>query len=191
MKLLILTSPKYKWLAKGCANRIGQFWKATDVELFVTDEYDWAGSVKRKLQKAPDMFIIMLEDYWINKMVNPSSIDYLALRFKDPNVVKIELTNDGRKCGPYEQDEKDVGLIVRGQAARCRSSLQAAIWRKDYFLKLCVDGRNPWEFELTGEKECMGDGKTILAVKRNVLSYDNMANKGMVRIEAVQETFNV
>lgn len=62
------------------------------------------------------------------------------------------------------------------QVSNYRSSLQSAIWYKDYFLKLLKPNMTPWSFELQHAKN---DGARILTTKENhPTMYSHLYRKG-------------
>jgi hypothetical protein len=74
-------------------------------------------------------------------------------------------------------------IIESDQQARYRSSLQAAIWTRDYFVSVLKPNRSPWAFELLGMHEQMNDGRRILGVARadfTPVPYLNVYQRGNV-----------
>ena len=139
-------------------------------------------------------FILLQIDYFINRPVQLDKIEVLRSFLDRSDVVKIDLTLDrARHLHNLYTTHGEIQIIVSDQNAEYRSSLQAAIWRKDYFLSLLKPNRNPWAFELIGMHERKNDGKLILGIKHphsGPVSYANVYTKGKVnrnemrRIEA-------
>jgi len=124
-------------------------------------------------------FTILLDDYWLTQPVNKSQIDSLEQLLNTRQAAKADLTASVRKLG-YKTYAP--GFITANQHARYRSSLQPAIWRRDYYLKLLVPGRNIWQFETTGMKEAFNDQEAIIALDspNAVYNYANVYLKGAV-----------
>lgn len=198
VKVYCVTSDKYRHLVAGFAERFNRFWDNQDVTVLGYDPPEeelpnnfsflslgkqedfgssWTDGLRGFFMFAQDKhFLLMLEDYWLNTPVSSLQIEYLALKFRDPQVVKVELTDDNGRLplsGEYEK-----GLAIRAQDSKYRSSLQASIWRREYFLDLLKPDWSAWDFELRGEKILTNDGKMILVCKPAIMSYDNVMLKG-------------
>ena len=133
-------------------------------ELYPTPR--WSDSVKRWIASVQHPYFILLQiDYFIHRPVNIGQVQRLACFFKDRNVAKIDLSND-RYHSPHAHYafDGDARIIVSDQNARFRSSLQAAIWRRDYLDEMLKPNRSPWDFEHYGGYEHMNDGRLILGV---------------------------
>jgi hypothetical protein len=133
-------------------------------ELYPTPK--WSDSLKKWIDVLQDEYFILLQiDYFIHKPVNIELIERLKPYLCRENVAKIDLSTD-RFHSPHELYEMngDTGIIVSNQDARYRSSLQAAIWRREYLASMLKPNRSPWDFERHGSCEHMNDGKLILGV---------------------------
>jgi hypothetical protein len=77
--------------------------------------------------------------------------------------MKVDLTLDRAYFAhsPYAECDQ-LNIIVSAQDTLYRSSLQAAIWRREYLDTMLKPGRSPWDFERLGMYEHMNDGKLIL-----------------------------
>lgn len=126
-----------------------------------------------------DLMIVMMDDFFLSHPVNQDHIKTSLTYFEDPDVVKFDLTDDRIRGNQFEEYEKKDGLdvVLTAQNANYRSSLQAAIWRREYFLSILKPDRNPWQFELKGMKELMNDGKKILGTRNHPVKYANMILK--------------
>lgn len=136
---------------------------------------DWtSGLVKYFAELKSDKFMLMLEDYMVCLRIDFDEVDKCANMDCD----KFDLTQD-RASFPYWISSNNPNLICSDQCARYRSSLQAAIWRTEYFRKFLVPGRTPWEFELAGEIEATRDGARILGTQSGVVHYENAVKMGV------------
>lgn len=132
-----------------------------------------------------DRFILFQIDYFLDRPVRHDLVALLARRFDRDGAAKADLTLE-RMYFPHEPwaEEDGVKLIASRQDAPYRSSLQAAIWRRDYFLELLVPGRTPWQFEKLGMIERQGDGRLILGLaglEEPPVSYLNLYRHGLLR----------
>jgi hypothetical protein len=126
----------------------------------------WSDSLKRWIDALTDEHFILLQiDYFIHKPVNIELIERLKPYLRRENVTKIDLSTD-RYNSPHEHYETigETSIIVSQQDARYRSSLQAAIWQREYLASMLKPNRSPWDFERYGTYEQMNDGKLILGV---------------------------
>ena len=151
----------------------------------------WTDSITPIIEHMADEHFILLQiDYFINRPVELDKIELLRKYLRSRDVAKIDLTLD-RTYFPHKVYAIDSGIqiIVSDQNADYRSSLQAAIWRKDYFLGLLKPNRSPWGFELIGMHELKNDGKRILGIKQphfGPVSYANIYSKGKVNWEQME-----
>jgi hypothetical protein len=132
----------------------------------------WTDGINSVVHNLNEYFVLMLDDYCLNRAVNPMEMYALKKLIECCYADKIELTAQSLKLPPYK--DAMLGLIERGQTSRYRNSLQAAIWRRHYFAKFLVPGWTPWQFEIEGMKMAYNDGAVILGPKYDVLSYDNV-----------------
>jgi hypothetical protein len=111
-------------------------------------------------------------------------IEFLRSFLSSREVAKIDLTLDlTRYSHKVYATHGDFQIIVSDQHAEYRSSLQAAIWKRDYFLRLLKPNRSPWDFERIGKDELKNDGKIILGLRqhdRAPVSYANLYARGRV-----------
>jgi hypothetical protein len=98
--------------------------------------------------------------------------------------VKIDLSSDRTYFAhSFYAHDNGMEIIVSDQDAPYRSSLQAAIWKREYFSAMLQPGRSPWDFEERGMEEHMNDGKLILglaAADDPPVPYLNIYSKGKV-----------
>jgi len=122
-------------------------------------------------------FVVWLDDYHLAAPVNLRKAKILE-NFVREGADKADLTDDRAKF-PYTIFAGNEELLVSAQDARYRSSLQAAIWRRDYFLGYLKPSRTIWQFETMGYREHIGDGATILGYRKDPpVVYDNVRLKG-------------
>jgi hypothetical protein len=142
----------------------------------------WTDSLTPIFESMADEHFILLQiDYFINQPVELDKIEFLRSFLSSREVAKIDLTQDltrnSHKAYPFQRDFQ---IIISDQHAEYRSSLQAAIWRRDYFLHLLKPNRSPWDFERIGKEELKNDGKIILGLRQPPVSYVNLYARGKV-----------
>lgn len=151
----------------------------------------WTDSLTTVFEHLPDEhFILMQIDYFINRPVELDKIELLRCFLHSRQVAKIDLTLDvTRYAHSLYATHGNIQIIASGQSANYRSSLQAAIWRKDYFLPLLKPNRSPWDFESMGMHELKNDGKLILGIDQphfGPVSYANLYARGKVDSEEME-----
>jgi hypothetical protein len=145
----------------------------------------WSDSMKGWADRLPDPYFILLQiDYFIHQPVNIRQIAILEKYLGADDVVKIDLSAD-RFYAPHTlyAIEDGIHIIESDQQALYRSSLQAAIWTRDYFASVLKPNRSPWEFEESGMREQMNNGKRILGVAQpefGPVPYLNVYGRGEV-----------
>jgi hypothetical protein len=124
----------------------------------------WSDSLKRWLGRIPDPYFALLQiDYFIYRPVSLRQVRVLEQHIHTDNVMKVDLTLDRAYFAhcPYAECEQ-LNIVVSAQDAPFRSSLQAAIWRREYLDSMLKPSRSPWDFEQLGMREHLNDGKLIL-----------------------------
>src|SRR5438270_7024362 len=109
----------------------------------------WSDSLKKWIDTLAHRYLILLQiDYFVHKPVNIELIGRLECYLGRENVTKIDLSTD-RYHSPHAHYGVDgeTEIIVSDQDARYRSSLQAAIWQRDYLAAMLKPNRSPWDFE--------------------------------------------
>ena len=201
MRAIVTTSDKYLFLLPEFAVRFNRYVSklfCVDVLGYVKPDFvlpenfmfhslgrqedfggTWTTGLIPFFNRQREIFLLLLDDYYI------TSCDVMALLQAEqymgnyPDVMKFDVSRD-RAQFPYYPVPGRPFMIVSTQNAPYRASLQAALWRPDYFVKLLVEGRNPWQFEIEGSKERMYDDATILGTTAGIMQYDNVVLKGKI-----------
>jgi len=120
----------------------------------VQSDYTWSSGLAKYLNYlSEDLLILLLEDYFIDHSVNVKRIEGLwAYMEQHPEIAKIDLSGDRLKF-PHEPYHN--GLVKSENDAHFQSSLQAAIWRKDFLIQFLEPSESPWQFEKKGTKRIM------------------------------------
>jgi hypothetical protein len=192
MKHIVITSDKYRHLMPEFAERFNKFigMNKCDVLCYQSppelpdnfnivnlgvqpDNKIWTTPLIPYFQDITEPFMLLLEDYYITAPID----DYTMMDIYNNCVWdKIDLSTDRTHFQHFAFGD----VVVSAQTARYRSSLQAAIWKPEYFREFLKPDRTAWEFELLGEKEAMGDGANILGTTTGILKYDNVMLKGQI-----------
>lgn len=100
---------------------------------------------------APDLFVWMLEDYWITRTVDVTGVntlaDYVAMH---PGILRLDLTTDRL----YNGQMFEVGafghydIVETPYQSPYQFSLQAGIWRKSLLMRIFKRNRTPWQTEI-------------------------------------------
>jgi len=144
-------------------------------------------------------FVLMLDDYWLTAKVKSLEIALLQLYMtKRPRIGKIDLSGD-RMQFPHEKWEEVecsvplVKAIWRDSAGNSiyrpdggfknrlfLTSVQAALWRREFLLEFFRWDEGPWEAEKNGTARVV-ESETdwlILGVKKPLMKYGNMTKAG-------------
>lgn len=145
-------------------------------------DYTWSSGLTKYLQwHNGDLVLLMLEDYFIDSLVSVKAIqsvwDFMS---QHPEIAKIDLTGDRLKVSHHPFiDTHGLDFIQSDNDAPFQTSMQAAIWRKDFLLKFLDPTESPWQFEKQGTKRVIEArqkgqfGGSILGCKKPPLSYIN------------------
>ncbi len=206
MEVIVLTSNEYLHCLHPFAYLFNKFWGATqpvkvvryehrprglsgnfsNFSIGVQANYTWSsGLIKYLHHHNEPLVLLMLEDYFIDKPVDTETIkgawEYMK---QNPSVAKIDLSGDRYKVAhTFFQDT----FIISKTDAPFQTSVQAAIWRKDFLLQFLEPSENAWQFEKKGTKRVIearqsgefdglilgySDGQ-LLGHKESPLSYVN------------------
>lgn len=109
---------------------------------------DWARSAQRMIKGIDSEYVlVLLEDFFFFRSVDTNRVDSLFRALIDLNGAYLRLKPFPRPDNIVPA-HSDLGLIEPG--APYRVALQAAIWKKEVFLRLLKFGETPWQMELHG-----------------------------------------
>lgn len=114
----------------------------------------WSDALMKMLLELPhEVFVLMLEDYWLCQPVDVTAVD-VACDYMNQfeYVARFDLTADRKFSGyakPYGK-AGGVNLLISDPDSQYHCSLMAALWRRKHLLKVLVAGETPWETELNG-----------------------------------------
>lgn len=118
------------------------------------DDYTWSSGLKAFLNRIEDdLVLLMLEDYWLDGFVQQDKIERCEQMMNEYHgIVKIDLTNDRLKVAHKPYPSYNSEMIVSYNNTPFTASVQAAIWRRDFLIKLLQPKESAWEFEKNGSK---------------------------------------
>ncbi|MFM8453683.1 MAG: hypothetical protein ACKOAD_01640 [Gammaproteobacteria bacterium] len=153
----------------------------------IVKETSWSSSMRQAVKEIKtDYVLVVLDDYFFTK-VDQKRLSDIFNSIKSRKIPYVQLTVpyyvQDRKV--YE-DEAVTGLKYKKQFEEWRTSLQAAIWRKDVLLHLLKEPETPWNFEIVGSARSEGMLEPFLVVENNFpLEYLNMAQMGYLSHENI------
>ena len=114
------------------------------------EEVNWSRKMKAVLDQIPTRNVLYLqEDYFFNAKVLTSGVEDLYSFFMANGCLYLRLC----PCpAPQRVFRKDLGIGVIDPGAPYRVSLQAAVWDKQTFRDLLLDGESIWDFEIIGSR---------------------------------------
>lgn len=130
----------------------------------------WSDTLIDFLRSIKDRyFILMLEDYWLNRLTNNLAIEMSTAWFDD-DVLRIDLSGN-RLDYAYRIIGKSGGydIVQSTPQARYLMSFQAAIWHRENMLQILRRGENPWQAEIYGSERV--NPLRVLGTKPAVMSY--------------------
>lgn len=177
LPVYVMTSDKYLHALKGFAIQFNRYWselQPVTVVGFSPPAFDlpknftflslgdyadypkerWSNAFIKFMSIIPDeLFVLMLEDYWLVRTVDHQAVESLGQYMSiHKNCIRMDLTTDRLYAGGM----KDYGVWGRLDIIQSNPdhpyhlSLQAAIWRKSLLKKVIIPNETPWEVELVG-----------------------------------------
>lgn len=213
MRVFVFTSPKYAYLIRPFAYLFNHFWGASqevviagvpnvDFDLpvnFSVSAYganrpasEWQQGAVEFLQSVDDRkFVLMLEDYFLCRQVDVVGVDMLGKYMEQsPNCVRMDLTTDILHGYGDGRNAKEVSacehydIIEKRTDSSYRMSLQAGIFDREYFIKMCMAGGSPWELELYSLLQD-DESVSVYGCRQWPVRYVNAVDKGKLNWEQI------
>jgi hypothetical protein len=132
----------------------------------------WSECLIRGLSQTRETFVLyMQEDYFLTRLVRTDVIQKaLSCLQSDPSLAVIYLNRYGpqfKNCKPLGRDFVEIGKPVRYLL-----STQAAVWRKDDFVRLAAPWENGWMFEKFGSARAARSGRRFASVAPEIMESD-------------------
>jgi hypothetical protein len=139
----------------------------------------WTDGVIKFLQEAAaDIFVLLLDDYWLNRKADNTGVgtlaDYVA---EHPDVLRLDLTTDRLYAGGMFEVESygHYDIVETPFGTPYQMSTQAGIWRKSLLLELLKPGMSPWQVELQTQPP---ERMRVLGTRQNPVRYANVFKGG-------------
>jgi len=177
-RVFVFTCDKYLWCLRPFAYLFSIYWSSLQPVVVVGYEepdFDlppnfsfhsvsedcypaerWSDGVIEFLNTVEDdIFVFMLEDYWLSRRVNHEAVRGLANYMRQHDkILRVDLTTD-RLCSGRAEDVDTWGcldILETPHDSPYQFSLQACLFNRDYLLKCLRPNLSPWEVELGGSK---------------------------------------
>ena len=124
-----------------------------------------------------EYFILMLDDFMILEEVDNSKIEKAFEFIKSNNGVYLRLVPNPK--GDLKINNDFSKIDVKSQVPYV-TSLQMAIWKKEFLMELLKYDFNPWEFEVKAgkTKESMLNSDGFYVASNNFVTYTHFVEKG-------------
>lgn len=177
MRVIVTTSDNYLHALRPFAHLFNRYW-GNDTEVIVggftppsfelpnnftfysigkQEDYPvdkWSDALIKLLHEIDDdIFVLMLEDYWISRPVHRQAVNMLADYMRQfRNVLKMDLCMERLYSGGMT-DYNNCGyidLIRSDPGSQYHMSLLTGIWNKELLLRFLIPNETPWQVELEG-----------------------------------------
>lgn len=202
MRIVIPTYRKTHWALKPFTTLFNKYWPYASADIMCyskpifrlpknfkivsVDPIDyprnlWAEGLCKYLEMISDKaVVVLLEDYWLTRMVNVDGISVLENVIGD-NVLRVDLTTDRLYAGGVT----DIGHIgyfdlVEAPGSQYQMSLQAGMWNRELLIKvirqLKPGNMSSWDVELEGTNVVNASGYRVFGTRQNPVRYINGIN---------------
>jgi hypothetical protein len=140
------------------------------------EDKSWSASLRAFLERIPsDYVLLMLEDFFLDRPVDNSSIDECLQTLHSLDGVAMRLFPNP-PCDYALAGVPGVGVLHR--LAPFRVSLQACLWNRTKLLALLHDDESSWEFETRGTQRARAQADGYYCVRRAVIHYQHVVERG-------------
>lgn len=184
---LCVASKKYEWCLKPFSYLFERYCPGATVNIFMSEEPKerWADGLLNFLYSyTPSHFVLLLDDYWINRKADMEGIDVLrGFMESRSDILRIDLTSDRLYAGGmrdiFAYDRFD---IIEAPNSQYQMSLQIGIWNKALLIeileKLSPNNRSAWNVELDGTGFVNSSDMKVYGTRQNLIRYTNAMNNG-------------
>lgn len=114
----------------------------------------WSNAAGKFIVEQPhEVFVLMLEDYWLTQDVDTEAVGMLADYMQQFDyVARMDLTGDRQYAGgarPYGACGR-LSLVWSDPESQYHMSLMTALWRRRHLLRVMRADETPWQIELDG-----------------------------------------
>lgn len=203
MRVIVPTCDKYLWAVRPFAYMFNVFWSAQqevliggfsepdfelppNFEFMSIDDHSypadkWSDGIIKLLNNIDDdLFVLMLEDYWLNRGVNHQAVESLAEYMRiHKGVLRTDLTTDRLYAGRmFDVDTWGyLDIIETPPDTPYQWSTQACVVNRRHMLRCLQPGMAPWQFELGGN-DMIPTGLRVLGTRQFPVRYVNGVGMG-------------
>lgn len=201
MKTVVFTSDTHSWLLRGFFHqwqKYGNDWTIQvagfthpgtlpeGVDFYSIGEFKdypadkWSDAIIKYLENQEDeLFLFMLEDYWLLRQVNQAVLDLVvAFMNNHPEVGRFDVAAD-RVFDRAARYVGSVGIMDICEAKGNYSlSFQASIYRRKALLDALRPGESPWQSELKGTYRMNSLHWKVAGTYQWPINYMIVMNKG-------------
>ena len=142
------------------------------------EDRSFSQSLKSYLEEIEEeYFILMLDDFLILEKVNNDLINKAFEFIREKKGVYLRLVPNPK--GDFKIDKYFSKIDVKNKVPYI-TSLQMAIWKKDFLIKLLEYDFNPWEFEVKAgkTKEALENSDKFFVTNFAFVKYTHFVEKG-------------
>lgn len=156
----------------------------------------WSDGLLKVLDNvADDVFMLMLEDYWITRKVNTQAIEILCDYMRQfTYTVKIDLCGDRLYAHGADTSYGSVSyldLVKSMPGSPYHMSLMAGLWNRDLMKQVIIPDETPWQIELAGTMRLSHLEALVLGTRqwplRHTLAFRG-GKKGKVKLDEISQT---
>jgi len=150
------------------------------INIKTLQEKNWSNSMLLALQQVKTDYVLYLqEDYLLARKVDESRLQALLKNMIESNAAYTQCSSYDARFFNGAASRRVPFLKSKPKFAPYRTSLQAAIWKKQDFEWLLKPGESPWEFEFAGNLRSQGMRKDFFAVEKDTpINYINACYQG-------------
>ena len=200
-RVFVITCNQYLWAMEPFAYLFNKYWGdyqsvvygsykkplfklPENFTFFEINKYEypqdkWSNGLMRMLDRSSDEFIVlMLEDYWLTRMVDVRAVAKLHEWMKThQDILRFDLTDD-RQYNGKAQFSGYVGeydILETPYKSEYNMSFQAGIWNTKLLASLLEEGKSPWEVEIHTQPP---EEMKIYGTRQKPMNYANAVLKG-------------
>lgn len=153
---------------------------------------EWTTDLIAALLDMPDEIIcLMMDDYWINRMVDHDAIRWCELYMHEhPEVGRFDICSD-RLFARGITDYTKIGyldVIQSDPLSPYHFSYQASLWRRSTLLNCIEPHETPWQSEIRGDERLRNLGALVLGTRQGPLRYTIAVQKGKFQPDGGYQT---
>jgi hypothetical protein len=127
-----------------------------------------------------ELFILLLEDYWLVRQVDIQAIEMLSEYMENHvDILRMDLTTDRLYAGGmFDVDYWGrLDIVETPYETPYQTSLQAGIWRKSLMLKILDYNYSPWRFEIDTKPP---EEMRVCGTRQSPIRYANIFKGGKI-----------